>query len=87
MIKYVQMSLIIRDYLKQFEGQSEKVRLTALEARKLPGMDDFAENKSYANVAKAMETVEACYYRGEICNPEKRESSTYALEYDVSKKR
>ena len=43
MYNYEHMAIIIKDYLKQFEGQTEKVHLTALEARKLPGMDNYAK--------------------------------------------
>ena len=43
MYNYEHMAIIIKDYLKQFEGQTEKVHLTALEARKLHHMKMYQE--------------------------------------------
>ena len=84
MYNYEHMAIIIKDYLQQFEGQTEKVHLTALEARKLPGMDNYAKNTSYDNVARAMDRVGEIYYRGIECSEGKRASSTFAYDYDVS---
>lgn len=84
MFNYEHMAIIIKDYLKQYEGQVEKIHLTALEARKLPGMDNYAKNTSYDNVARAMDRVSEIYYHGiESCEG-KRASSTFAYDYDVS---
>ena len=40
--KYLGMAEIIREYLMGFKGKEHVVRLTAKEARKLDGMDEYA---------------------------------------------
>jgi hypothetical protein len=49
------MAIIIRDYLSSL-GKGTHT-LTALDARKLSGMDDYAANSCYPNVCIAMDKV------------------------------
>ena len=81
MYKYESMAQIIRDYLSALN--SHVTQLTALDARKLPGMDQYASNTCYNNVARAMDHVANTYYKGRILNEEKRRSSTFTYEYQL----
>ncbi|SOC16426.1 hypothetical protein [Pseudobutyrivibrio ruminis] len=74
------MAMIIKDYLRSL-GKGTHT-LTALEARKLPGMDDYAANSCYPNVCIAMDKVAKEYYVGTALN-DHNQSSTYAYEYIV----
>lgn len=88
MYKYESMALIIRDYLAKFEGQEKPVRLTVKDARKLDGMDIYAQNQCSNNVGRAMEYVLDNYYGGsQVSGTERgKGNSTYAIDYDVRKK-
>ena len=79
MYKYESMAMIIRDYLAS--TNKSVVLLTALEARKLDGMDEYASNSCYENVARAMECVSERYFRGTLINEGQRGSSTFTYEY------
>lgn len=81
MYKYKSMALIIRDYLSSLN--TPIVQLSALDARKLPGMDEYAANSCYDNVARAMDYVAMNYYKGNPLNEDKRGSSTFSYEYTL----
>ncbi len=82
MYKYEYMALIIKGYLDT--KSSGNYIITSGEARKLPGMDDYASNSCYQNVCRAMDVVSERYYEGRLLNPEKRSSSTFSYEYKVN---
>lgn len=86
--KYVGMAKIIRDYLLTFKGKESIVRLTAKEARKLDGMDNYAQNTCYDNVCRAMEYVVKSYVQGnQVPGTERgKGNSTYAIDYDLDMK-
>ena len=79
MYKYESMAIIIKDYLSSLN--SPTAQLTALDARKLPGMDNYAANSCYDNVARAMDHVASIYFKGTVINEDKRGSSTFTYEY------
>lgn len=81
MYKYESMALIIKDYLSSLN--TPIAQLTALDARKLPGMDQYASNSCYDNVARAMDHVGNTYFKGHALNEEKRGSSTFTYEYHL----
>lgn len=85
--KYVGMAKIIRDYLFSFKGKESVVRLTAKEARKLEGMDNFAQNTCYDNVCRAMDYVAKSYvYGNQVTGTERgKGNSTYAIDYAVDR--
>lgn len=86
--KYLGMAEIIRDYLLTFKGNESVVRLTAKEARKLYGMDEYANNTCYNNVGRAMEHVAKHYIYGkQVPGTERgKGNSTYAFDYEIDKK-
>lgn len=85
--KFLGMAEIIRDYLQSFIGTESIVRLTAKEARKLDGMDEFANNTCYNNVARAMEYVAENYVYGkQVPGTERgKGNSTYAFDYELNR--
>ena len=86
MYKYESMATIIKVHLEQYKGTITPARLTAKEARELDGMDNYAENTCYPNVARAMEYVSEHYYPGTVVPGTVRGSTTYAFDYDLSSK-
>ena len=84
--KYLGMAEIIRDYLITLKGMNI-VRLTAKEARKLDGMDEYAKNTCYNNVGRAMEYVAEHYVYGkQVPGTERgKGNSSYAFDFDVNK--
>lgn len=86
--KYLGMAEIIRDYLLTFQEKESVVRLTAKEARKLDGMDEYANNTCYNNVGRAMEHVAEHYIYGkQVPGTERgKGNSTYAFDYELNKK-
>ena len=85
--KYIGMAEIIYDYLMTFKDKQTVVRLTAKDARKLDGMDKYANNTCYNNVARAMEYVAEHYVYGkQVQGTEKgKGNSTYAFDYELDK--
>lgn len=85
--KYFGMAEIIRDYLMSLRGKETVVRLTAKEARKLEGMDEYANNTCYNNVGRAMEYVAEHYVYGkQVPGTERgKGNSTYAFDYEIDK--
>ena len=85
--KYIGMAEIIRDYLLSYKGTKRVVRLTAKEARKLDGMDEYAENTCYSNVGRAMEYVADNFIYGKQVEGTERGkgNSTYAFDYELDK--
>ena len=85
--KYLGMAEIIRDYLFSFKGKEDVVRLTASEARKLDGMDEYANNTCYNNVGRAMEYVADHYVYGkQVPGTDKgKGNATYAFDYEIDK--
>ena len=84
-MKYVGMAGIIRDYLLTFKGKESVVSLTAREARKLEGMDEYASNKCYNNVGRAMEFVAEHYFYGKQVSGTVKGNSTYVFVYEIDK--
>lgn len=86
--KYLGMAEIIRDYLITFRGKESVVRLTAKDARKLDGMDEYANNTCYNNVGRTMKHVAEHYIYGKQVSGTERGkgNSTYALDYELDKK-
>lgn len=86
--KYFGMAEIIRDYLLTFDNTKDVVRLTAKDARKLDGMDEYAKNTCYDNVGRAMEYVAEHYISGkQVPGTERgKGNSTYAFDYEINKK-
>lgn len=85
--KYIGMAEIIRDYLLTFKGKQSIVRLTAKEARKLEGMDKYANNSCYNNVGRAMEYVSEHFVYGKQVDGTERGkgNSTYAFDFEIEK--
>ena len=85
--KYVGMAKIIRDYVLSFKGKESVVRLTARDARKLEGMDNFAQNTCYNNVCNALEYVAKNYISGEQVPETTRGkgNATYAFDYHLER--
>ena len=79
MYKYESMAIIIKEYLSSLNTPT--AQLTALDARKLSGMDQYAANTCYKNIAKAMDYVATIYFEGNALNEEKRGNSTFTYEY------
>lgn len=84
--KYLGMAEIIRDYLLSFNGTENVVRLTAKEARKIEGMDAYANNTCYNNVGRAMEFVAEHYIHGkQVPGTERgKGNSTYAFDFEIN---
>lgn len=85
--KYLKMAEIIRDYLMSLKGTEVVVRLTAKEARKIDGMDKYANNTCYNNVGRAMEYVAEHYICGkQVPGTERgKGNSTYAFDFEIEK--
>ncbi|MDD3194113.1 MAG: hypothetical protein PHE47_09815 [Oscillospiraceae bacterium] len=86
MYKYESMAEIIKAHLDQRIGTTGPVRLSAKEAREFDGMDDYAENTCYPNVARAMEYVSEHYYPGTVVPGTVRGSTTFAIDYNLPNK-
>lgn len=84
-LKYVGMADVIREYLFTLKGKESVVRLTAGEARKLEGMDEYASNTCYNNVGRAMEYVAEHYFYGKQVSGTVKGNSTYAYDYEIDK--
>ncbi len=81
MYKYEKMAKLIESYLLKNTNKKESVLLSALEVRKIDGMDSICPNTCYDNVCRAMDAVNifpSIYITG------KRASSTYTLQYNLN---
>lgn len=85
--KYIGMAEIIRDYLLTFKGRESVVRLTAKDARKLDGMDEYANNYCYNNVGRALEYVSENFIFGKQVQGTERGkgNATYAFDFEIDK--